>query len=93
MLEHSAGHDRACAMHDATAVVFVVERDAFEVTSGPARVICDGIAVGQLALDRKGEPYVLPYWENRPDTHAAMKVDVERVRGAFLDTIIKHAVV
>ena len=81
---------RQCAMHDASAVVCVVAEDAFEFISGPARVAVDGVAAGQIILDRKstdGSAYALPYWQNRPQVHAAMKVDVERVLDIFLSTL------
>lgn len=78
----------SCAMHDATAVVYLLERDAFSRASGAARVVEDGIAIGQLIIDRKGYQCDLPYWKNRPVAHAAMTVDAERVRRCFLDTII-----
>ncbi len=80
----------ACAMHDAAAVAYLLIPDAFEVVSGPARVVHDGFAVGQLALDRKGYEYGLPYWQNRPDSHACMQVDDKRVLAHFLETIVNH---
>lgn len=84
---------RSCAMHDASAVVYLVERDAFTLVSGPARVIEAGMAIGQLALDRKCDGYFLPHWQNRPHTSAAMQVDAERIRNTFLTTLINHALV
>ncbi len=85
---------RQCAMHDASAVVCVVEEGAFKFVSGGARVIPDGIAIGQLALNQKansGIEYAVPHWQNRPLVHAAMQVDAERVRNTFLNTLMQHA--
>ena len=82
-----------CAMHDAAAVVYLVERDAFSFASGAARVVPDGMAAGQLAIDRKPHSdgsYALPFWQNRPDVYAAMAVDAERVRMTFLNSIVTH---
>jgi purine nucleosidase len=84
------GDEPQCAMHDAAAIVFVVMPEAFATESGAARVVDDGIAIGQLALDRKGYDYPLPFWQNRPATFACMKVDSEAVRQNFLQTIIDH---
>jgi hypothetical protein len=73
--------------------VYLVERDAFSFTSGVARVAPDGFATGQLIIDRKPNSdgnYALPFWQNRPSVEAAMQVDSERVRAAFLNTIIQH---
>ncbi len=80
----------ACAMHDAAAVAYMLIPDAFEVVSGPARVVYEGVAIGQLALDRKGYQYGLPYWQNRADSHACMRVDSQRVLDDFLETVVKH---
>ena len=80
----------ACAMHDAAAVAYLLIPDAFGVISGPARVIHDGVAVGQLALDRKGYDYGLSHWQDRPDSHACMQVDDTRVLKHFVDTIVNH---
>lgn len=78
----------SCAMHDASAVVYVVAPDSFEVLSGPAIVVEDGPAAGQLALDRKGDPYALPHWEDLPSSHAAIAVDGQAVVTLFLQTLL-----
>ncbi len=83
----------ACAMHDAAAVAYMLLPDAFEVVSGPARVVHDGVAVGQLVLDRKGYQYGLPHWQNRSVCHACMQVDSARILDNFLQTIVKHRLV
>ena len=83
-----SGSDRYTPMHDASALVYLVQREFFETVVGPARVISDGIAIGQLALDRMGGSYAFEYWQNRPDVHAAMVVDGESVRNVFVDTLL-----
>jgi inosine-uridine nucleoside N-ribohydrolase len=82
--------ERACAMHDASAVVFVVRPELFTTVSGPARVADSGIAMGQLVLDRGCEPYLLPYWNNRPKVNVAMQVDDQEVLSTFVDTLIEY---
>lgn len=79
-----------CAMHDAAAIAYLLVPEAFRVESGPARVIHDGVAIGQLALDRRGYAYAVPHWKGRPDTQVCMAVDSVRVREHFLQTIIEH---
>jgi len=81
---------RECAMHDAAALVHVIAPAAFDSIRGGARVVPDGIAVGQFALDRTGHDYPEPHWSGRPGTAACMTVDAERVRTLFLDTIVRH---
>lgn len=89
----SGDDERSCAMHDASTVVYLIERDAFECASGSARVVNEGVAVGQLIVDRAGHEYPLPHWQDRPVVRAAMKVDSERVRKTFIDTIVDYALV
>lgn len=81
---------RQCAMHDAAAIACVLIPDAFTMVAGGARVIPDGMAIGQLALDRQGYSYAVPHWQNRPPVKVCMSVDADRVRQHFLHTIIDH---
>lgn len=80
-----------CAMHDAAAVAYLVEPDAFTVEIGAARVIESGVAAGQLAMDRRGYEYATDHWCNRATSSAAcMSVDAPRVLDSFLNHIIDH---
>lgn len=81
---------RQCAMHDASALVYLVERDAFKTISGPARVVADGIAVGALVLDRynRTAASLFSHWQDRPPVSAAMEVNSERVLDCFLNAIL-----
>ncbi|MFK8080408.1 MAG: nucleoside hydrolase [Granulosicoccus sp.] len=82
------GAEPQCAMHDAAAIACLLMPDAFEMQSGASRVIHDGMAAGQLAVDRKGYAYAVPHWRERAVTHVCMAVDASRVREHFLSTII-----
>ena len=82
------GAEPQCAMHDAAAVACVLIPDAFTMASGPARVVTDGMAAGQLALDRSGYAYVTRHWQGRPDTYVCMGVDAARVLKHFLSSVI-----
>lgn len=80
-----------CAMHDAAAVAYLIETDAFEVVRGSARVIEAGVAAGQLALDRKGYQYATNHWSERAVSNGAcMAVDSDRVLDSFIRTITDH---
>lgn len=79
-----------CAMHDAAAIGYVLIPDAFTLVKGAARVIPDGMAIGQLVVDRKGYAYASNHWRDRPATSVCMAVESDRVREHFLQTIIKH---
>lgn len=82
-----------CAMHDAAALVYLVEPDAFALESGPARVIESGVAAGQLALDRRGYQYATDDWSHRAKNNAAcMDVDADRVLNSFISNIVDHRI-
>jgi len=84
------GAEPMCAMHDAAAIAYVLIPDAFEVLSGGARVVPDGMAIGQLAVNRKRADYPISHWQDRPDTAVCMAVDSQRVREHFLQSLIDH---
>lgn len=86
----AANEETHAPMHDASAVVALVEPQAFNYISGPACVITAGAASGQLAIDRKGAQYLLPYWEGRPAIKVAMQVEAEKVRTTFMETLIDY---
>jgi len=86
----AASARRECAMHDAAALVHVVAPDAFEHVTGGVRVVGDGIAIGQLALDRTGHDYPEPHWAGRPRAAVCTGVEADRVRELFLDTVVRH---
>lgn len=80
----------AFPMHDASAVIFLVERDAYEMCSGSARVIYDGLAVGLLAIDQSTKPHRAPGWRSRPTVRAALQVDAKRAVQVFIETLTQH---
>ena len=50
-----------CAMHDAAAVVYALHPELFETVSGAVRVIEEGVAAGQLTMNRRGYRYLLSH--------------------------------
>lgn len=83
----------ACAMHDAAAVIYMLMPDAFEVIHGAARVVEDGVAVGQFVVDRLGHDYMVPHWHDRPkSTGACINSDANRVLTEFMQTLVNHHV-
>ena len=80
--------DRYTPMHDASALVYLVQRELFRAVAGPERVVPDGLAVGQLALDRIGGSYAFDYWQNRPDVNVALEVDSRSVCKTFVATLL-----
>lgn len=88
---HQEGAEPACAMHDAAAIAQLVMPDAFGYVSGGARVVPDGMAAGQLALDRTGYAYALPDWDARASVSVCTSVDAARVKADFVDTLVAGA--
>jgi len=82
----------SCAMHDASALVYAVRPDLFDRVSGGARVITEGMAAGQLALDRKRYDYARADWADRPDCFAAMQVRADEVKAEFIGTLVQRLV-
>jgi len=83
-----------CAMHDAAAVAYLVEPDAFTLETGAARVIPSGVAAGQLAIDRRGYRYATDHWKGRATGNGAcVAVDAKRVLDSFLGTIIGNRLI
>lgn len=76
-----------CAMHDAAAVVYALHPELFETVSGAVRVIEDGVAAGQLTMNRRGYQYLLNYWQDRPPTAACLGVQTAAVKSCFIDTL------
>lgn len=81
------GNEPSCAMHDAAAVACVAMPEWFTTVSGPARTVPDGMAAGQLLLDRAGYSYATTYWDDRPATQVCTEVDAERVRADFISRL------
>jgi len=80
-----------CAMHDAAAVAYLIDPDAFSLETGPARVVQTGVAAGQLAIDRRGYRYATDHWKDRATSNGAcMSVNAQRVLDSFLTTIISN---
>lgn len=76
-----------CAMHDAAAVVYAIHPELFDTVSGPVRVIEDGVAAGQLTMNRKGYRYLLDHWQGRPSTAACVDLQVEAVKACFINCL------
>lgn len=81
---------RACAMHDASALVYLVSPDLFEVDKGVARVSTLGAAMGQLIVTNTPDNYLLEHWQNLPEVSMAMRVQSRKVVANFMQTLIDY---
>lgn len=76
-----------CYMHDTSALGFVVRPDMFTTRSGPVRVVCEGVAVGQTIQAIAGTPYPPNGWDVHPEQAVAIDVDHEALRVHVLDVL------
>jgi len=77
-----------CAMHDATAMVYLLRPELFTTISGPVRVATDAIAAGQLIMKRQDGSYALPHWDDHVASSVCMGVDAEAAKADFFDTLV-----
>lgn len=69
--------------HDASAIVYAIEPEAFTLRAGPVRVVTEGIARGQTIQDfRKPSGAVTP-WSGCPAQQVCIAVRPERVLAIF----------
>ena len=83
-------NERACAMHDASALVFLTNPELFTMSKGVARVATSGVAMGQLISANSSEKYLLPHWQNLPDIDWAVQVESGQVLNCFLNTLVQY---
>jgi len=81
-------HEPGCAMHDATAMVYLLRPELFTTVSGPVRVATDTVAAGQLIMKRQQGNYLLPYWNEHAASNVCMAVEAEAVKADFFDTLV-----
>ncbi len=80
----------ACAMHDASTLVYLTNPELFGFVSGPAVVVNQGPALGQLIVGQRQQPYLLNHWNERPVLQAALRVDAESVIQTFISALIGY---
>jgi inosine-uridine nucleoside N-ribohydrolase len=82
-----AGRDgiRGIYAHDASAIAYAIEPDAFALRAGPVRVVTEGIARGQTIQDShdRGHGQVQTPWSACPVQQAGIGVRPERVLALF----------
>ena len=62
-------------LHDSSAVGYLLDPTLFTTRTGPVRVVCEGIAVGQT-IQKSDRKYVTPpAWQNRPSQTICTDVD------------------
>ncbi|MEM6301586.1 MAG: nucleoside hydrolase [Pseudomonadota bacterium] len=79
--------ERACPIHDSSAVAYLLRPDLYEIDSGPVRVIDRGLAIGQTIMGRNNARYLSDGWEGRAAVNACVNVDAAAVKSLYLDTL------
>ena len=69
-------------VHDPSAVMYLIDPSIFTVRQGPARVVREGIAIGQTIMPAYDYQLEMAPWRGRPRVTTATDVDVTR----FLET-------
>ncbi|MEO0437799.1 MAG: nucleoside hydrolase [Pseudomonadota bacterium] len=78
---------RACPIHDSSAVAYLLRPDLYEIESGPVRVVDQGLALGQTIMGRDNARYQIDGWEGRSAVNACVNVDADAVKALYLSTL------
>lgn len=70
-------------VHDPSAVMYLIDSTLFKLTSGPVRVVTNGIAIGQTIMPAYDYQLQLAPWKDRPFVNAAIGVDSDRFLQEF----------
>lgn len=73
--------------HDLLAVTYVLKPEWFETRTGPIRVVCDGIAVGQTIQMPDTRVGGHPDWAERPSQIVCTAVDSAAALAHYRDTV------
>ncbi|MDC8773234.1 nucleoside hydrolase [Roseateles albus] len=69
--------------HDASAIVYAIEPEAFTLRAGPVRVVTEGIARGQTIQDFRKPSGAQTPWSGCPAQQVCIAVQAERVLAIF----------
>ncbi len=69
--------------HDASAIVYAIEPEAFTLRAGPVRVVTEGIARGQTIQDFRKPSGAQTPWSGCPPQQVCIAVRPERVLAIF----------
>ncbi|MEC3909799.1 nucleoside hydrolase [Sphingobium sp. CR2-8] len=70
-----------CCIHDVAAAAYLVSPGLFETSSGPIRVVTEGIAAGQTIQKPDRQSFPPGAWDDAPSQTVAVGIDV----AGFLD--------
>lgn len=82
--------ERACPIHDSSAVACLLAPALYTWESGPVRVVREGVAMGQTIFGPHPERYESDAWRDWPECRVCVAVDADAVRALYLRTL-QHA--
>jgi len=77
-----------CCLHDVGAVACAIDPGLFGYSSGPIRVVTDGIATGQTIQRQEGQRFPPGDWDGFRAQKVAVEVDNEAVVTLFMAEIL-----
>lgn len=83
----SINGERSCPIHDSSAVAYLLAPEHYQTETGPTRVVCEGVAMGQTILGQHPERYASDAWQGRPHCRICTRVDGDAVKALYLDTL------
>lgn len=76
------------AVHDSSAVAYVLAPELFTTEAGGLRVVTEGIAYGQTLLAPAGKSYHLPVWQGLAEQQACVDVNADGVLDLYMSTLL-----
>ena len=80
-----------CCLHDVAAAACLIAPEFFSTSSGPIRVVTEGIAIGQTIQPTTGHSCPAGAWDRVPAQQACNDVDSSRLVQLYTETLIAHA--
>lgn len=76
------------AVHDSSALAYVIDPDLYTVELGAIRVATEGIAYGQTVFAKAGRRYDAERWGSPPPKQVCVDVDAEAMLSLYMTTLI-----
>lgn len=77
------------SVHDASAAIYVVAPELFEVRRGPIRVVCEGLAFGQTVQRPETVGFPPNEWDSRPSHAVCTDVKGQALLDLYRETILR----
>jgi purine nucleosidase len=75
------------AVHDSSAIAYVIDPGLFKVDTGALRAVTEGIAIGQTILSPAGKNFPPGVWDNVPHKQVCIDVESQKLLDLYKHTI------